>query len=86
MYRPEAEENLMQGKINGREMLYMLGRTVWQLWDDEFSPELMVPAERALPPAIYEIVQEFCSNKIDATWRAMDMWEKYPLILDAEAV
>ena len=29
MYRPEAEENIMQGKINGREMLYMLGRTVW---------------------------------------------------------
>lgn len=57
MYRPEAEENIVQGKVNGREMLYMLGRTVWQLWDDEFSPELVVPGGGTLPPVIDEMVQ-----------------------------
>jgi len=82
MYRPEAETNFMQGNINAREMLYMLGRTVWQLWDDEFSPELLVPAEGALPPAIDEMVQAFCSNEIDSTSRVVDMWEKYRFILE----
>lgn len=61
MYRPEAEEHIMRGGINGREMLYMLGRTLWQLWDDEFSPELRVPAEGMLPQVIEKMVQDCCS-------------------------
>lgn len=84
MYRPEAENDILMGKMKSKDMLYTLGRTVWELWDDEYeySTEQRVPIEGSLPPVIENIVKECCSEELDPTLRVVDVQEKYRLCLE----
>jgi hypothetical protein len=83
MYRPENESKVLRGEMEVRDMLYIIGRTVWQLWDDEFPMELRVPAEGMLPPVIEELVRECCSEEVDPILQIVDIYERYGKMLEA---
>jgi hypothetical protein len=51
MYRLEAEKNILFGNVEARDMLYTIGKTVWQLWDDEFSNRTQGTGRREATPS-----------------------------------
>lgn len=76
MYRPENERKVLRCEMEAWDMLYNLGRTVWELWDGEFPRDLRVPTEGMLPPVIGELVRECCSE-VDPKLQVVDIWGKY---------
>lgn len=87
MYRPESERKIMGvgGKMESRDMLYTFGRTVWDLYDEEYPEELRVPLEGSLPPLIERMVTECCEDEVDPALRIVDIRDKYQLLLQEAA-
>jgi hypothetical protein len=82
MYQPEAERRVTRCEMTQTDMLYSIGRTVWEVWDPEFLLELRVPMDGSLPEVIEKIVRECCSEAADSALRVVDMWQRYRNELD----
>ena len=88
MYRPEAESNILRGDITGRDMLYTLGRTLWELWDSEsFLADLLhtLPVDGSLPSIIERMIKECCSEQVSPTAHVTDFSKIYKILI-AEVV
>jgi serine/threonine protein kinase len=86
MYRPEAEWDILQGRITGRDMLFGVGRTLWELFDPEYPEGIRVPEEGSLPLVIRDLIRECCAEDIDPNLKVADIWEKYHAALEALAL
>ena len=67
-YREEAWDNLMDGKIHPREALYILGKTLWQLWMAK-HPQL---SDQLSAVDIPEMVRSIIVDSIDGGVNTMD--------------
>lgn len=84
MYRLEAKDDILQGRIKPKDMLYTFGRTVWDLWDPEFTGVEKRPQNGRLPTLIEEMVME-CSNDDVENQEILHMWERYESRLEQAA-
>src|SRR5208282_1340605 len=58
-YREKSFDDLVMGKINGKDAIYILGKTLWQLWTLEHPREEDKLPDR-IPEAARKIIYDCC--------------------------
>ena len=56
-YKPDSECNLLLGSVDARDALYILGKTLWELWTSDI-PEGELPD--SVPESAREIIVGCC--------------------------